>query len=98
MDRQTVLTEVQRLVREAAEVGGEPFDRDEYASQRDLAGREGGGPEADSVPCPRVLSETMAVLLVPSEMSATRSARFATNGPSASQGEPPFVPVPLQKA
>jgi hypothetical protein len=39
--------EVQRLVREAAEAGGEPFDRDEYASQRELAGREGGGPEAE---------------------------------------------------
>jgi carboxylate-amine ligase len=39
--------EVQRLVREAAEAGGEPFDRDEYAAQRDIAGREGGGPEAE---------------------------------------------------
>lgn len=39
--------EVQRLVREAAEVVGEPFDREKYASQRDLAGREGGGPEAE---------------------------------------------------
>ena len=34
-------------MREAAEPDGEPFDRDEYASQRELAGREGGGPEAE---------------------------------------------------
>ena len=39
--------EVQRLVREAAETDGEPFDRAEYAAQRDAAGREGGGPEAE---------------------------------------------------
>ena len=39
--------EVQRLVREAAETGGEPLDRDEYAAQRDVAAREGGGPEAE---------------------------------------------------
>ena len=39
--------EVQRLVREAADAGGEPFDRDEYAAQRDVAGRNGGGPEAE---------------------------------------------------
>jgi carboxylate-amine ligase len=39
--------EVQRLVREAAEADGEPFDRDEYAVQRDAAGRDGGGPEAE---------------------------------------------------
>ena len=39
--------EVQRLVREAAEAGGGPFDRAEYAAQRDAAGREGGGPEAE---------------------------------------------------
>ena len=39
--------EVQRLVREAAEFDGLPFDRDEYAAQRDAAGREGGGPEAE---------------------------------------------------
>ena len=39
--------EVQRLVREAAETDGEPFDRDEYAARRDAAGREGGGPEAE---------------------------------------------------
>jgi glutamate---cysteine ligase / carboxylate-amine ligase len=39
--------EVQQLVREAAETGGEPFDREEYATQRERAGREGGGPEAE---------------------------------------------------
>ena len=39
--------EVQRLVREAAEADGRPFDRAEYAAQRDAAGREGGGPEAE---------------------------------------------------
>jgi glutamate---cysteine ligase / carboxylate-amine ligase len=39
--------EVQRLVREAAEWDGETFDRDEYAQQREAAGREGGGPEAE---------------------------------------------------
>ncbi len=39
--------EVQRLVREAAETGGGPFDREEYGAQRDVAGREGGGPEAE---------------------------------------------------
>jgi glutamate---cysteine ligase / carboxylate-amine ligase len=39
--------EVQRIVREAAEFDGPPFDRDEYAGQRDRAGREGGGPEAE---------------------------------------------------
>jgi hypothetical protein len=39
--------EVQQLVREAAEDGGGPFDRDEYAARRDAAGREGGGPEAE---------------------------------------------------
>jgi glutamate---cysteine ligase / carboxylate-amine ligase len=38
---------VQRLVRKAAETGGGPFDREEYAAQRDAAGREGGGPEAE---------------------------------------------------
>ena len=38
---------VQRLVREAAETGGGPLDREEYAAQRDAAGREGGGPEAE---------------------------------------------------
>jgi glutamate---cysteine ligase / carboxylate-amine ligase len=39
--------EVQRLVREAAEWTGEPFDRDAYARERERAGREGGGPEAE---------------------------------------------------
>lgn len=39
--------EVQRLVREAAEAGGEPVDRDAYALERERAGREGGGPEAE---------------------------------------------------
>jgi hypothetical protein len=39
--------DVQRLVREAANADGQPFDRDEYAAQRDAAGREGGGPEAE---------------------------------------------------
>jgi carboxylate-amine ligase len=38
--------EVQRLVREAAGAGAEPFDREEYAAQRDEAAREGRGPEA----------------------------------------------------
>jgi carboxylate-amine ligase len=39
--------EVQRLVREAAETGGEPFDRTEYEAARERAAREGGGPEAE---------------------------------------------------
>jgi glutamate---cysteine ligase / carboxylate-amine ligase len=39
--------EVQRLVREAAEFDGAPYDREEYAALRDAAGREGGGPEAE---------------------------------------------------
>ena len=39
--------EVQRLVREAAGWSGEPFDRDEYARQRECAAREGGSPEAE---------------------------------------------------
>jgi glutamate---cysteine ligase / carboxylate-amine ligase len=39
--------EVQRLVREAADSDGEPFDRGEYEVQRRLAGRVGGGPEAE---------------------------------------------------
>jgi carboxylate-amine ligase len=39
--------EVQRLVREAAESDGQPFDRDEYAALRAAAGRGGGGPEAE---------------------------------------------------
>jgi carboxylate-amine ligase len=38
---------VQRLVREAAEHDGPPHDREAYAAQRDVAGREGGGPEAE---------------------------------------------------
>ena len=38
--------EVQRLVREAAEADGDPFDRGEYALLRNTAGRHGGGPEA----------------------------------------------------
>jgi carboxylate-amine ligase len=38
--------EVQRLVREAAEVEGEPFDRDEYAAARERAARTGEGYEA----------------------------------------------------
>jgi carboxylate-amine ligase len=39
--------EVQRLVREAAETNGRPYDRAEYAALRDAAGRDGGGPEAE---------------------------------------------------
>jgi carboxylate-amine ligase len=39
--------EVQRLVREAADTDGEPFDRSEYDAVRERAGREGGGPEAE---------------------------------------------------
>jgi carboxylate-amine ligase len=39
--------EVQRLVREAAEADGRPYDREEYATLRDAAGRDGGGPEAE---------------------------------------------------
>jgi len=39
--------EVQRLVREAAEFNGLPYDREEYATLRDEAGRKGGGPEAE---------------------------------------------------
>ena len=39
--------EVQRLVREAADSDGTPFDRAEYAARRESAGREGGGPEAE---------------------------------------------------
>ncbi len=37
---------VQQLVREAAEAGGEPLDRDEYTAARQRAAREGSGPEA----------------------------------------------------
>jgi len=39
--------EVQRLVREAAETDGSPFDRAEYTALREAAGRDGGGPEAE---------------------------------------------------
>jgi carboxylate-amine ligase len=39
--------EVQQLVREAAEAGGEPVDRAEYQVARQRAAREGGGPEAE---------------------------------------------------
>ena len=39
--------EVQRLVREAADSDGGPFDRVEYEEQRRLAGQIGGGPEAE---------------------------------------------------
>ena len=39
--------EVQRLVREAAESDPSPFDRTEYAAQREAASRDGGGPEAE---------------------------------------------------
>jgi glutamate---cysteine ligase / carboxylate-amine ligase len=42
-----IAAEVQRLVRQAAEADGEPYDRSEYAAQRDVAGRQGGGPEAE---------------------------------------------------
>jgi carboxylate-amine ligase len=39
--------EVQQLVREAAETGGEPLHRAEYEAARQQAAREGGGPEAE---------------------------------------------------
>ena len=39
--------EVQRLVREAADADAPPLDRHEYAALRDVAGRDGGGPEAE---------------------------------------------------
>ena len=42
-----IAAEVQQLVRQAAEADGEPYDRDEYAAERDVAGREGGGAEAE---------------------------------------------------
>jgi carboxylate-amine ligase len=42
-----ITAEVQRLVREAAEWDGDPFDRGEYDALREQAGREGGGPEAE---------------------------------------------------
>jgi carboxylate-amine ligase len=38
---------VQRLVRNAAEDDGRPFDRAEYTALRESAGRQGGGPEAE---------------------------------------------------
>jgi carboxylate-amine ligase len=40
-------TEIQRLVREASEWDGAPFDREEYVRERERAGRDGGGPEAE---------------------------------------------------
>jgi carboxylate-amine ligase len=42
-----LVAEVQRLVREAVEWDGVPFDREEYARERERAAREGGGPEAE---------------------------------------------------
>jgi glutamate---cysteine ligase / carboxylate-amine ligase len=39
--------EVQQLVREAAQNGGDPLDRVEYEAVRQQAAREGGGPEAE---------------------------------------------------
>jgi carboxylate-amine ligase len=42
-----LVAEVQRLVRDAADYGGEPFDREAYARARERAAREGGGPEAE---------------------------------------------------
>jgi carboxylate-amine ligase len=42
-----ITAEVQRLVREAAEWDGDPFDRGEYDALREEAGRDGGGPEAE---------------------------------------------------
>ena len=42
-----LVAEVQRLVRAAADVDGEPFDRAEVAAARQRAAREGGGPEAE---------------------------------------------------
>jgi len=38
--------EVQRLVRDAADADGAPYDRGEYAVEREAAARTGGGPEA----------------------------------------------------
>jgi carboxylate-amine ligase len=42
-----IAAEVQRLVREAADADGPPFDRREYAARREAAGRAGDGPEAE---------------------------------------------------
>ena len=42
-----IASEVQRLVQEAADFSGEPLDRDEYTALRELAAREGAGPEAE---------------------------------------------------
>ena len=42
-----LVAEVQRLVREAADWNGVPFDREQYARERERAGRDGGGPEAE---------------------------------------------------
>jgi carboxylate-amine ligase len=42
-----IAAEVQRLVREAADWEGDPLDRAEYAAERERAGRDGGGPEAE---------------------------------------------------
>ncbi len=54
MDQPTALrrsvelaAEAQRLVRAAAEAGGGPVDRAEYAAARERAAREGGGAEAE---------------------------------------------------
>jgi len=42
-----IAADVQRLVREASDFDGEPFDRAAYEAAREQAGREGGGPEAE---------------------------------------------------
>jgi hypothetical protein len=58
-----LVAEVQRLVREAADWRGEPFDRDKYARERERAAREGGGPEAErqlDLGPQRVLAELVA--------------------------------------
>ena len=41
------VAEVQRVVREAAQSEHEPFDREDYERERERAGLEGGGPEAE---------------------------------------------------
>jgi len=59
-----LVADVQRLVREAAEWSGEPFDREEYAVLRERAAREGGGPEAErqlELGPERALAELFAV-------------------------------------